>query len=415
MNKTLLALGLSFLLGGCAARDAEPSGVWAAMRSVGEEWKAAAALGEDARPAGTNRGDADGGRYLTEIAFEQLRRSVFSDPDFPALRPLFPEAAHTGLVNPDNLYESTPIRPGVEYVVRGTRGTTADLVFQVYEGSPGVKGSLRGVSTLSADQLRVEPDGSFKIYVGPTPRAHNWLRTDEGAGLLLVRWSYSDWATEQAGRADIIRVGSEGEPSPDYDAAVVERGIRAAGAAVPDAGGFWLDFVSRIRLFVSDNDVTALRETGGQGLEGQVSAMGKFALQDGEALIVTMPATDARYQGIQLGNFWFDALEWANRQTSLSRGQSRRAGDGRYYYVIAAEDPGVPNWLDTTGLSEGLLFIRFQGIATPIAEDEAPTARLVRLDELREFLPPDTPVFDHAERRKQLAARQQQLRRRYGR
>ena len=130
---------------------------------------------------------------------------------------------------------------------------------------------------------------------------------------------------------------------------------------------------------------------------------------------MTVPKTDARYQGVQLGNYWFDALEWANRQTSLSGGQARLGRDGRYRYVIAIRDPGVPNWLDTTGLTSGMFFLRFQGLASPIAPADHPTAQLVKLAELRDHLPADTPVIDASARRAQLAARQIQVQRRYGR
>lgn len=420
MSRPLFVLLLaSVLIGGCAASrrsdSTDASTPWAAFREGAADWARAGDVGEDARPAGTNRGNADGGRYLAEIALHQLRRSAFTDPDYPAFRSQFPEAAHTGLVNPDNLYESASIRSGVDYVIRGTRGTTADVVFQVYEANPGVKGSLRGISTLSLDQIHFEDDGSFEVHVGPTPHPRNWLKTDEGAGLLLARWSHSDWATERAGRAEVVRVGSEGVPAPVESEREVARAIRDATAAVPDAGEFWLGWAGRVRLGTFDNDVTAPRETGGEGLKGQVNVAGKFALDDGEALIVTVPKTDARYQGFQLGNFWFDSLEWANRQTSLSGGQARLGSDGRYHYVISEKDPGVPNWLDTTGLREGLFFLRFQGLRTPIADADAPTARLVRIDEIRKHLPPDTPVVDAAARRAQLAARQTHLRRRYGR
>ena len=143
--------------------------------------------------------------------------------------------------------------------------------------------------------------------------------------------------------------------------------------------------------------------------------MGRFDLEDDEALVLSVPKTEARYQGVQLGNFWFDALEWANRQTSLSGGQAHLGSDGRYHYVIAKEDPGVPNWLDTTGLQEGLFFLRFQGLPAPLDEENHPSAELVKIGDVRAHLPADTPSINEQARREQLAARQIQLQRRYGR
>ena len=418
-GRRVLAMAFLTVLAGCSperqpspGNEGEP---WASMRALGDGLHRAADVGEGAPAAGDDRENAAGGRYFAEIALRQIEREVFSDRDFPSFRPVWPESGHLGLVNPDNLYESAMIHPGVEYLVRATRGSTADVVFQVYEKSPGVKGSLRGVSTLDLEDLVIAADGSFEIHVGPTPRPENWLRTDEKSGTLLVRWSHSDWSTERAGRIEIVRMGAQGVPSPDLDVARVARAIRDAGDAVPDVGDFWIDFGGRVRLFTRANRVGEPRSTGGQGLEGQVSAMGRFDLADDEALVLTAPKTEARYQGVQLGNFWFDALEWANRQTSLSGGQAHLGSDGRYHYVIAKEDPGVPNWLDTTGLREGLFFLRFQGLPGPLDEEDHPTAELVKVGDVRAHLPADTPSINEEARREQLAARQIQLQRRYGR
>ena len=419
MKRLLLLLFAVSLVIGCDAQR-EPSAEyegepWASLRELGDGFQLAAEVGESGHAAGNDRENADGGIYLANIAFNQFQRTLFTDPDYPVFRPQYPESGYTGLVNPDNLYERASIRGGVDYLVRGTRGTTSDVVFQVYAGSPGVKGELRDVGTLSLDDIEFTDDGSFEIYVGPTPHPKNWIQTDAGAGLLLIRWSHSDWDSERVGRAEIVRVGAEGQPSPDRDVGDVSRRIQEAAAAIPDAGQFWLDFTSKARLFVGQNSISGLRKTGNQGLQGQVSAMGRFALADDEVLVLTVPKADTRYQGLQLGNGWFDALEWANRQTSLSAGQSHLGSDGRYHYVVSEKDPGVPNWLDTTGVPEGVFFLRFQGLRTPIPDEQAPSVQLVKLAEIRDHLPPDTPVMGPEERRQQLAGRQLQIQRRYGR
>ena len=191
MKRTLSCLLIAALGFGCEVKrepSAEHAGEpWASLRAMGDSLHRAAEVGENARAAGGDRENADGGRYITELAVKQIRRGVFSDPDYPAFRPQYPEAAHTGLVNPDNLYEGTQIRPGVDYLLRGTRGTTADLVFQVFAGNPGVKGKLRDVGTLSLDAIEFDDEGNFEIHVGPTARDKNWIKTDDEAGLLLSR------------------------------------------------------------------------------------------------------------------------------------------------------------------------------------------------------------------------------------
>ena len=79
----------------------------------------------------------------------------------------------------------------------------------------------------------------------------------------------------------------------DPSVSEVAKKIRYAGDAVPDAAGFWLDFVAKIRFFSGSNDVMKPRITG-----VQVGARGQFDLEHDETLIVTVPKTDARYQSL---------------------------------------------------------------------------------------------------------------------
>ena len=54
--------------------------------------------------------------------------------------------------------------------------------------------------------------------------------------------------------------------------------------------------------------------------------------------------------------------------------------DGTYRIVIAHEDPGIPNWIDTEGRGFGLVFWRF---FMPEGDVETPHASVVKLEELR--------------------------------
>ena len=63
--------------------------------------------------------------------------------------------------------------------------------------------------------------------------------------------------------------------------------------------------------------------------------------------------------------------------------------DGVRRYVVAHRDPGVANWIDTTGLPEGFLSLRWTYSERPAA---LPTTRVVKLrfDEIRAQLPAGT-------------------------
>ena len=86
--------------------------------------------------------------------------------------------------------------------------------------------------------------------------------------------------------------------------------------------------------------------------------------------------------------------------------------DGRFRCVLAHEDPGVPNWLDTTGLPEGFMALRWTYSNKP---DELPTVKATRVpfDAIRAHLPADTRTVSAEERREQIRLRQRHVQRRY--
>lgn len=67
------------------------------------------------------------------------------------------------------------------------------------------------------------------------------------------------------------------------------------------------------------------------------------------------------------------------------------------------------NWLDTGGLNDGAVLVRWEGIeGKPAIEKAVQSARLVKLTELSAALPPNTPRVSVDERQRQLAARNTQ-------
>ena len=79
--------------------------------------------------------------------------------------------------------------------------------------------------------------------------------------------------------------------------------------------------------------------------------------------------------------------------------------------MVAHDDPGVANWLDTTGLTETMLAYRYVRTATrPI-----PSGRVVKFAELAQALPASTPRFTEAQRRDEIAVRQRHVAARFRR
>jgi len=75
-----------------------------------------------------------------------------------------------------------------------------------------------------------------------------------------------------------------------------------------------------------------------------------------------------------------ESFDYRHRPINTNNHLARKDADGSWTIVVAAEDPGVPNWLDTGGRREGFLLLRWvlAGDAPP-----TPTCRLVEVASLR--------------------------------
>jgi hypothetical protein len=126
-------------------------------------------------------------------------------------------------------------------------------------------------------------------------------------------------------------------------------------------------------------------------------------------VIVELRPPRCHHWSLSLANFWWEAVEYLSRQSSLNQHQARLDADGGVRAVIAHADPGVPNWLDPAGNPRGTLAARF------LFADEAPalTLRVVPFARLRDELPPNTPRIDAAARAETLARRRRAVLRRF--
>ncbi len=104
-----------------------------------------------------------------------------------------------------------------------------------------------------------------------------------------------------------------------------------------------------------------------------------------------------------------EPIDFANHQSSLNGHQAVLDPDGVFRAVVSAKDPGVANWLDTAGHSEGAMLIRW------LECDSAPrpTTKRVAFDEVRGALPASTSRGTPQQRAAILERRRAPVARRY--
>ena len=104
-----------------------------------------------------------------------------------------------------------------------------------------------------------------------------------------------------------------------------------------------------------------------QAFRGAVYLNGHYRCEYDQAVIMEVRLTESNYWSFQLSNVGgWEAMDYHLRQCSLNMHQARIDKDGVFRAVISQQDPGVPNWLDSTGRTLGLIAGRyFQAKSTP--------------------------------------------------
>ena len=337
------------------------------------------------------------------------------DPDFPRFSRMPDLGSKSGMDNPDNEYKMAIIDGSNDYLITGQMHSDRHIYLQTVYGQPGVgdAGAGRFAGTLSGADIDFDKDGNFKIHVSPNAPddGSNWLKTDKGVETVLLRYSSPDWhAQPLTDWIEIVKICPDCSDlkevwSPEKTAAL----LNDISASLHDRTVSWVSIASRIWSLMPVNAVGKPRLTP-NGLTGQYSAFGKFELMDDEALIVSVPVSNADYQGAQLGNRWFHSLEYAHRQSSLTLSQAKADADGMIHFVISKHDPGVWNWLDTDGLNSGLVFLRWQGAKGPPAADME--SKIIKLSGTKTELP-DAVYVTAQQRQAQIALRAKAISRRY--
>ncbi len=363
----------------------------------------------------TAREQAEGFRYLARFLASGLVSCLtHDDPEYPILGRQMDLTRPWGLDSPDCLYLYAPLAPEHTYRLFGWRGTARHLDVQVNAGhfSAGEVAAVRTLSSISGLELEVDGDGHFELYIGGAEREGNWIPTGPDAGFLQVRQIFDDWERELPGDLLIERVGASWPMPPPRSGFVADR-LEKLARWIERGGALW-DTMSRGILSMEPNTMVIHRpEAAGAhaGTRGQAYGMGHFRCEPGEAVVLSFAPPRCHYWGVALGNRFWECIEFASHQSSLTGAQAELDPDGVFRGVIAQEDPGVPNWLDPAGNLEGTVIARF------ILADSAPEVRFERVpaERLRSLLPATTPVVSPEERQRRLARRRHAALRRYRR
>ncbi len=310
---------------------------------------------------------AGGVAACTHVAFNY-------DRDHPFLLSGTGPFTKMGLDNPDTLYFGARVHAGHDYIVTGKRGTTTDLSFQLLGGEYTDDNVPDSETAFDDRKLDIAADGSFE-----------WRFTPKTNAQLVIREVYNDWSA-QRGTVNIARADTAGTAPPPLTRDIIERRYATAGKQLVQRVKTWLQFPQWFYLNIEVNTMVAPRLTPG-GLATQYSSAGHFDLAADQALVITLPVTDAPYLGFQLGSMWYISLDYINHQTSLNGTQAHADPDGKIRIVVADQNPGVTNWVEALGHRRGFLQFRWQRVSRELTEADGPSVELVDFDAVPGALP----------------------------
>jgi hypothetical protein len=348
----------------------------------------------------------EGYDYLAGSIQASLMLAWAYERDFPYFVQSTGPYTKMGLDNPDALYFHSYIRDDAEYVVTGKRGSTTDLSFQVLNGDYSPVDVPDSLAAFDDRRIDIDDNGDFEVRFGPGPAGPNYFTLAPGSAMLVVREVYSDWDSERRGLIRIRREDTTGTAPPPRTMDALTKRYGVAGKILLSRLRTFLAFPEWFYLNQPVNAMNDPRSTPG-GLATQFSSAGHFELSEDQAMIVTVPQSEAPYQGFQLGSPWYVSTDYINHQTSLTAEQARTDPDGKIRFVLTERDPGLANWLELTGHTRGYLQIRWQRLSRDLGPEDGPQVEVVGFDELPQRL----PHHEHSrvtpqEWRERIAARQ---------
>jgi hypothetical protein len=294
--------------------------------------------------------------------------------------------------NPDAIYFATPVSAAHRYRIRGNVAGATYTSFTVEVGGAGGANPSGLGATLNDSEFEIAPDGSYEIVASAErPARGNWLRLDPGASSLSTRHYYEREASVAADQLHHIplAIDREGlrEPPPPPSDASVAAGIRRVASFLrtsvapprrdPKLLPPWVSLVpNRFPAPKKDDSNTKV----GFAAKDNVYSMAPFVLAPDDALVIRGRFPRCRFANVVLWNRHTHSFDYRYRQISLNRKQTQLEADGSFRVVLAARDPGVPNWLDTEARPSGTVFWRF---LLPEGEIAPLEAQVVKLAELR--------------------------------
>ncbi len=368
------------------------------------------ALGVDASE------QAEGLRHHLRMLLLALDRILENnDPQHPELGWTYP--SKFGQDNPDALYQTAPLDLSLAYRLTGRIDTVRYLGLSILNFVSG-RGGITQQLNVGTPELTDIGGGRIDVVFSPDPdpgdHVGDWYQVEPEISRLLVRQFFSDWDAESHAELHLECLDPTAPPArldPVRTATLFDEVANDINT-VPK---FWTDYAVGYRERGEINTFEHVSgKYSGEGLGGtDQQAYGGCWYEVGpdEALFFEVTPPNCLYWNLQVGDTWFQSLDYINLPTTMNDSQARLDPDGVLRVVVSHQDPGVQNWIALGGCPQGVLTYRWNNAdSAPV-----PVLRLMPVSEVASCLHPDTPRLSAEERAALDAERRRHALRRFTR
>lgn len=338
---------------------------------------------------------------VSNLSLAMALRMYEADPLYPDFTPNEGPHHKFGGDNPDALYLTAPLSSEHAYRIYGNRGTAKYVSFVVQEKSEHFAGKISSV--LMGRELKTDANGDFELFLGGSERSGNWMELKPEADNIVVRQFFADWNAEKPMRIMIDRLG-EPLPAPLMTAEKILARLEGSARMVESLVGFWQDmsdiYRPRPNEFLSFEGLAKKKNIA--AAPGSTVYVSYWNVPQDSALIIRVKPPQCAFWNLEFHNPWWETHDYRYRLTGTNMHYAALEEDGKLIIVVSHDDPGVPNWFDTSGFTEGTMLVRWMEADTTTP---APACTLVKRNELAQHLPKQVKTITADERRAQLIER----------
>jgi hypothetical protein len=228
----------------------------------------------------------------------------------------------------------------------------------------------------------LEQDGTFEIILSKEKKGTNWLKIEEETSLLIVRQTFFDRKKEQPASLSISNLNGRKAPDP-ISPEHLHEGLKTAAmfvAGAPMLFNRWVKGFQKHSNRLPEFNPEISNAAGGDA--DIIYYHSHWKLDKDQVLIIDVRPPDCENWNFQLNNYWMESLDYRYHNICINKGSASYREDGSVRVVVAHRDPGMDNWLETAGHSEGTMCWRWYRLKEGEKPIE-PACRVTRWESLR--------------------------------